>query len=233
MKSYRSTRGPFAEGVFYTDTDIENICCDELRKVGLLPSAPAAVRVDRFIEKRFKVTPRYEDLPDGVLGLTRFGPQGVEEVVIANSLEDFGSLAAERRIRSTLAHEGGHGLLHTHLFAIASDRPVFADYAEPQKPKVLCREGSDGTFAGAYHGKWWEYQANRAIGALLLPKVLVEQALGEFLIETGNLGLLTFDVSRREDASQALAVIFDVNAAVARIRIDQLYQGGGPAQLLL
>src|SRR5579862_1586261 len=109
MRIYRTTEGPFAEAVYYTDADIENLCCDELRNVGLLPSTPEPVRVDRFIEKRFKVTPGYENLPDGILGLTKFGPRGVEEVVIANSIEEFGSVAAERRIRSTLAHECGHG----------------------------------------------------------------------------------------------------------------------------
>jgi hypothetical protein len=233
MKSYRTSHGPFAEGVFYTDSDIETICLDELSKVGLLPIAPQRVRIDRFIEKRFNVVPSYEDLPEGVLGLTRFGSAGVEEVVIARSLDRDSSTSAERRIRSTLAHEGGHGLLHSHLFALSADRQIFADYTEPLKPRVLCRDGSDGTMAGSYKGQWWEFQANRTIGGLLLPKSLVAIALEEFMVEAGNLGLRCFDFSQRQEASRVLAEVFDVNAAVAHIRIDQLFQASSAGQLTL
>jgi hypothetical protein len=101
------------EWPFYEDREIEAICTDALREVGLLPTRPEAVRIDRFIEKRFGVVPTYEDLPDGVQGLTRFSQKGVREVVVAKALDDDSSTIAERRIRTTLAHEGGHCLLHT------------------------------------------------------------------------------------------------------------------------
>jgi hypothetical protein len=225
MKTYRATSGPLPERVYYPDADIENICSEELQKVGLLPTRPEPVRIERFIEKRFNIVPSYDDLPDGVLGLSKFGARGAEEVIIARWLDDDTSVSAERRIRSTLAHEAGHCLLHGHLFALSSERQLFGDYSEPKRPKILCREGSDGSMT-AYDGKWWEYHANRTIGGLLLPKHLVQTALEKFLIETGSLGLKTFDFSRREEAAREMATVFDVNPAVARIRIDQLYKGG-------
>jgi hypothetical protein len=231
MKSYRATSGPLPERVYYPDADMEQICLEELQKVGLLPASPGSIRIDRFIEKRFGVVPSYDDLPQGVMGLTRFGSRGVEEVVVARSLDGDSSTSAERRIRSTLAHEGGHGLLHAHLFALSPGRPMFGDYTEPEKPKVLCREGSDGSVT-SYNRQWWEYQANRMIGGLLLPKPLVETAIEGFLIETGSLGLMVFDFSRREQAAREIAQIFDVNPAVARIRIDQIYKGGVADQQL-
>ena len=55
MKSFRVTAGPFQEGVYYPDEDIENICNDELFRVGLLPKELKPIRIDRFIEKRFGV----------------------------------------------------------------------------------------------------------------------------------------------------------------------------------
>jgi len=119
MKNLRAKSGPFSERIYYPDQEIESICSDELAKVGLLPAEPSPIRIDRFIEKRFQVTPSYEDLVDGVLGLTRFGSRGVHEVVISKVLETERTQVAERRIRSTLAHEAGHGLLHAH--------PVCAD----------------------------------------------------------------------------------------------------------
>jgi len=46
MKTLRTSRGPFSERPFFTDSEIENICLDELRKSSLLPSRPGAVRVE-------------------------------------------------------------------------------------------------------------------------------------------------------------------------------------------
>src|SRR5437660_1022719 len=141
MKTFRSKKGPFAKQPYYTDAEIETTCLDELRKVGLLPAQPEPTRIDRFIEKRFGVTPSYEDLGEGILGFTKFGPKGVQEVIVARALEDEGTKPAERRIRSTLAHEAGHGLLHAHLFVLERQtEPLFGDFSDPSAPTVLCRD---------------------------------------------------------------------------------------------
>lgn len=57
------------------------------------PSTPGPIRIDRFIEKRFNVVHSYEDLGEGILGLTKFGPSGVKAIMVARSLEEDGSLA--------------------------------------------------------------------------------------------------------------------------------------------
>jgi hypothetical protein len=229
MKTYRATSGPLAERLYLESSEIEKICRDELQGTGLLPSKPEPIRIDRFIEKRFGVTHSYEDLPEAVLGFTRFGPKGVEAVIVSTKLEEGDSAVAERRVRSTLAHEGGHGLLHAHLFGLSSGRQMFADYAETDKPKVLCREGA--TVKG-YKGHWWEHQANRAIGSLLLPKSLVEIACEGFMRKDGKMGLKTFDFSKSQAAIVSLAAIFNVNPAVAKIRISEIY-GDPTSQLSL
>jgi hypothetical protein len=76
MKPFRA--GQTYKAPYFTPSQIDNMCCDELRGVGLLPSSPDPIRIDRFIEKRFNVSPQYEDLPPGVLGFTRFGKNGVK-----------------------------------------------------------------------------------------------------------------------------------------------------------
>jgi hypothetical protein len=230
MKTLRTSKGPFSERPYYKDQEIENICGDALREVGLFPSRPEPVRIDRFIEKRFGVVPSYEDLPEGVLGLTRFGNNGVQAVVVAKALDSDSSAAAERRIRTTLAHEGGHGLLHTHLFALATaSQNLFGDFSEPTKPKVLCRDEA----ATAYSGQWWEFQANMAMAHLLMPRLLVETAMEEFLVPVGNFGGRRLSPERREIAIAALAQTFDVNGIVARFRVDALYPGKEDGQLAL
>lgn len=118
MIIYRAKSGPFSEQPFYKIEEVENLCTGELSKVGLLPPTPSPVRIEQFIEKRFKISPVYEELPEGVLGLIEFGPNGVRRIAVSKSLSEDGSKSAERRINTTLAHEAGHGLLHAHLFVL-------------------------------------------------------------------------------------------------------------------
>src|SRR3546814_2572699 len=139
MRTFRTNRGPFAARPFYKPTEIDRICGESLKAAGLMPDAPEAIRIDRFVEKHFKVSPRYEALPDGVLGFTAFGPTGVTAIVITTALDDEGGSVSERRIRTTLAHEAGHGLLHTHLFALGEKPPkLFEDGHD--RPEIMCRD---------------------------------------------------------------------------------------------
>jgi hypothetical protein len=226
MRTYRTNAGPFAERSFYPDADVESICIDELSKLGLLPSQPEAIRIDRFIEKRF-VTPSYEDLGEGILGLTRFSKNGVSAVVVSSRLDAEGGKVSERRIRTTLGHEGGHGLLHTHLFVLGSEKKsLFGDFSDPSKPKVMCRDDH-------YSGQWWEVQANMAMGSLLMPRHLVEIAIEPYLTEQGLMGIKTLMSNDKWRAERELAEVFDVNPAVVRIRIVQLYPAVNSGQLTL
>jgi hypothetical protein len=233
MRNIRSGSGPFIERPHFQLREIEEICTSELQKAELYPSAPQAIRIDRFIEKRFGITPRYETLPEGVLGFTRFGKNGVEDIVVASVLDEGGTKVSERRLRSTLAHEGGHGLLHEYLFLLGEKpKSLFDDH--DHTPRILCRDVVDGTrIKQGYNGHWWEFQANRAIGGLLMPRLLVEQAIEEFCGETGSLGHRTLSADKREVAIQALSTTFDVNPVVARIRLEEVFPRKNDAQLLL
>lgn len=206
------------------------MCADELAKVGLLPTTPAPIRIDRFIEKRFGQPHAYEDLPTGILGLTRFGAHGVQQVVLSASLEDDRSRPSERRVRTTLAHETGHCLLHTPLFALDQTRPLFGDWSEGRAPKILCR--GEVTEPGSNTAPW-EYQANMVMAAILLPACLVDVAVTPFLTPCGQLGLPKLLDPNRQTAIRALADLFDVNPVVVRIRLSQMFPVGASGQLTL
>lgn len=228
--------GGIARRPCYKDDEIERIAETELDRVGLLPSSPQAIRIERFVEKRFNIGGvQYEALPPGVLGYTRFGPNGVESIVVARQLTEEETRVAERRINTTLAHEAGHGLLHAHLFVL--DRfsdSLFGDEDDVTSDRILCRDDVD--LVGrrrTYDGRWWEYQANRMIGALLLPRTLVRVALEPFLVPTGNLGLPMLPSERSRDAVRMLSDIFDVNPVVVEIRVQQLFGSAGSSQLVL
>jgi hypothetical protein len=230
MKTYRVTRGPFGEQPYYEKEDIEGICSGELRKVGLLPSQPEPIRIERFIEKRFRAHPIYEELPPGVLGFTVFDQNGVKEVVISRDLVETNDKVAERRVNTTLAHEAGHALLHAHLFAFEHQPSLFGNDPDMLGPKILCREEAvQGTRAykqNRYNGKWWEHQANLTIGSLLLPCSLVQIALNSLLIERGDIGSKVLIPERREEAKRMLVELFEVNLVVAKIRMDDLFPAG-------
>ncbi len=222
MKPSRS--GPYSKQPYFTPRQIDQICCDELRKEGLFPVSPEPIRIDRFIEKRFRVWPQYEDLPDGVLGFTRFGKNGVKAVVISAALDAEGGKVAERRVRTTLAHEVGHGLLHARLFALNEIPLHLFDKDSHTGDQILCRDvQGDNRKSGRYDGRWWEFQANRAMAGLLCPRELVQQAIKPFLLPAGLLGVEVLDESKRDASARALADIFDVNPVVARIRINEIF----------
>jgi len=222
MKPFRS--GPSSKQPYFTPSQIDQICCDELRNESLLPNSPEAIRIDRFIEKRFRVSPQYEELPAGVLGFTRFGKNGVKAVVISSALDAEGGKVSERRVRTTMAHEAGHGLLHAHLFALDEIPLHLFDKDSHSADQILCRDvQGDEQKARRYDGRWWEVQANRAMGGLLCPRPLVHEAIKPYLSPAGLLGVEVLQESRREESVRALAEIFDVNPIVTRIRINDLF----------
>jgi hypothetical protein len=233
MKTIRTRSGPFAERPHFKLGEIEEACSSALQKVGLYPSVPEPIRVDRFIEKRFNVTPRYEMLPDGVLGFTKFGKGTVAEIVVSRALDEGGTKASERRLRSTLAHEAGHGLLHAYLFALGEKpKSLFDDH--DHTPRILCREVADGAnLRAGYNGHWSEFQANRAIGGLLMPRPLVERAVAEFCVEVGTLGARALAPEKRDTAIRSLSDTFNVNPIVARIRLEEIFPAKNDGQLSL
>lgn len=185
MNTYKAKSGIFDERVWYKPSEMEKICLNALRSVDLLSSSPSPTRIDRFIKKKFNIDAEYEDLPNGVLGFTEFGKKGVESIVIAKALDLDQKIQSYRRVNTTMAHEAGHGLFHAHLF-IDKGKGLFSELQE--KPKVMCRDELTNAIINGrntYDGKWWEYQANVAIGALLLPRPLAEQIIEPFTIIEG------------------------------------------------
>lgn len=222
MRSVKRSRR--TEQPFFTDSELDRIAVEELMRVDLLPSKPEPIRIERFVEKRFGLARVcYEELPANVLGYTQFSSNGVEAVYVSRALSEEGTRVAERRINSTLAHEAGHGLLHGYLFALDSfPTGLFENDTDVTPRRILCRDGVTGAKRPSYDGRWWEYQANRMIGALLLPKPLALAALKAHLLPAGQLGAPTLPDNLRGKAARELADLFDVNTPVAEIRLATL-----------
>ena len=219
MRKVPTPSGQFPFQLYFEDLgEIDEICLEALKRQSLLPSKPAPIRIERFVEKEFKTALRYEDLGPDNLGCTIFNSSGaVEAILVSRSLEEQNTTPARRRVRSTVAHEAGHGLLHGSLFI---DSP---DLGENQR-RILCRsEDILGETQRSYRGRWWEFQANQAIGSLLLPRLLVNGLLDQSGIEPDSSGNRTLSPVQRESLAKKAAVIFDVNPIVVRIRLDSLF----------
>lgn len=230
MKTFRRSAGAFSEQPFFSLDEIEQTCRRELMDTGLYPSTPEPIRIDRFIEKRFGVVPDFGgDLPRGVLGLTVFGSKGVEQVVVSRALDEEGSRPAERRIRSTLAHEAGHGLFHAYLFVLEEHPSMLP--REQGSPRILCRDVPDAVASKRYRGPPHEFQANRAIGGLLLPRPLVGLVAEPFIVRQGPFGRPELAGDRRDRLVREVAEVFNVNPIVASIRIDEMFAKEDAAQI--
>ncbi|MCU0222784.1 MAG: ImmA/IrrE family metallo-endopeptidase [Acidobacteria bacterium] len=227
MRTRYRPGGQFKETPFYSKEEFERLSEDALREVGLYPSSPEPIRIERFIEKKFRVTPDFVDyLPAEVLGATVFGKEGVAAVLVSRTLAEEATESSERRVRTTLAHEGGHGLCQGHLIALEEvEQGSFGDWADPTRPRVLCRAGSVGPGDGQrkYHGAWAEYQANQVMSCLLLPRKLVREAAAEFVVPVGSMGLETVAAGKRDLAARELARVFDVNKVVVTYRLEALF----------
>jgi hypothetical protein len=230
MNRWRSRESPFGYILRFDPKEIDDICEDALSGVNLLPPKPGPVRVDRFIEKHFSIVVDYVDLEEGFLGFTQFSKAGkVLRIAVSRLLSHDSGKIGERRERSTIAHEAGHGLLHAQLFMdddemlLSVKQHLDAEPKTEKRLKILCRAteigGVDGTPKKSQ--PWWEWQANRAIGGLLLPRNLTRIFVEPYL-SVSKVGLPELTHSR-DQAIRATAETFEVNPIVARIRLQELF----------
>jgi Zn-dependent peptidase ImmA (M78 family) len=216
--------GPFPRSIFIPDARIERTCTDALIASGLLPSEPSPIRIDRFIEKQFTVEVGYIDLKKrfgvGVMGACQFSRVGqVHQIFVDLAIGEDDSQLGERRHRSTLAHEAGHGLLHGELFAekfradeeVASFGILNADDCESVFAEGFSCRGL-GDPGGGRKNEWWEIQANKAMAALLLPKNLVVTHMRSFLNTPAKPTL--------RETCGSVADVFNVSVTMARYRIE-------------
>jgi hypothetical protein len=216
--------GPFAQVIFLKRDEVDKMCEDALRQAKLLPADPSPIQIENFIEIHLGSRLDFgTDLGPDVLGFTFFSSKGKPEVIGVSPTLEEGTKASERRIRATLAHEAGHGLLHPILFMEdGGQRELVNTNVDLTRHRILCRK-SDINPAGKYDGRWWEFQANCAVGGFLLPRRLVAKCVAGLTKTAGRLGGQTLDRPNRAVAENLVAETFDINPIVARIRLAALF----------
>jgi IrrE N-terminal-like domain len=222
MRFYTSRDG--IASVWYDDAEIEQIVDEELTRAGIRPTPAAPVTdLERFIESHLSVElDQYAELPDGVLGLTRFTAHANPSIHISAALTqaaDAGATAAGRgRWRATLAHEASHVLLHKYLFD-----PELIQSELPGLSGQLSRTGDFRCLNRDLEPRSRnprEVQANKGMAALLMPRDVFRRAA--FRRIDPQAGELTVGSAPAARLAAEMAVVFDVSKQAAAIRLETM-----------
>jgi hypothetical protein len=204
--------------VYYEEADIDSMMEDELLRAGRRhKDRGTPVDVDAFIENHLHISPEYVTLPDGVQGASQFSPNGKVAMKICAELSEkaaAGEPGSNHLIRTTLAHEAAHVLMHRQLFLKQSES-LFGGEASNQ---TLCR---DVRPVSGYTGEWWEWQANRGMGALLLPRREVLPFVNSHM------------TARDDSVVREVAERFEVSTQVVQYRFVQLGAPANTAQMTM
>jgi len=203
---------------------------DEAReRVGRsLFSEGSGIDLEALLEQAFEVVPDYVELPEGIMGKTHFHGDGRFDVFISRKLSDAAEQDAtsRRRLRSTMAHECAHIVMHGHLhMRDLATKPMFPGL-KTDDPKVLCREELTDSFkqgGPGYDGQWWEYQANQGMACLLLPK---QETIARVEREIQSRGFKSpkevIRNRRMDDVVREIMRVFDVSMSVTTYRFQEL-----------
>jgi len=228
MSSAASGAGPFPRRIFIPDQHIERLSRETLESVGLLPESPQPIRIDRFIYLQFGFEEEYTELPAHIMGCAKFTKRGLCRIMVNRDLAEVPDAVSHRRVRSTLAHEAGHGLLHNDLFIEKLTQEDCGQLfgGEAEACDSVTKEGFACRAEVGIHEvrpfEWWEYQANLAMSCLLLPWHLVTAAAKErfdaVLDGPGDMD------SRIVRAEKEIAEVFDVNRQMVAIRLGKWWK---------
>ena len=225
MNAGNNGAGPFCRRLYLHTNLIERVCCDSLASAGLLPECPAPVRIDRFIYQHFGFEEEYESLPGEIMGCAKFTRSGLRRIIINRNLAEQEDTVSRLRVRSTLAHEAGHGLFHTDLFVEKLERDLTTQLFD-EGTGVFDSVAAEGFMCRAEAGidnvprfEWWEHQANLAMASLLLPLHLVVEAARTLLPQVLS-GVGSFEL-RVASAERDLAALFNVSRRMVSIRLGK------------
>lgn len=225
MSSGSHAAGPFCRRLYLHENHIERISREALASVELLPENPGPVRIERFIYLAFGFEEEYETLPSNIMGCAKFTRNGLRRIIVNRDLAEQDDPVSRLRVRSTLAHEAGHGIFHNQLFIEKLERDAMTrllDDGEGLFDSVsaegfMCRAEAGMTEVPKF--EWWEYQANLAMAALLLPLHLVVEAARGHLPKVLS-GTGAFE-TRVAAAEREIASLFAVSRKMVSIRLGK------------
>jgi len=220
--------GRFRCRPYYQPDEIDALCEDRIERFlrarhGMVQYPVSTDDLTLLIEQEASDLDLYADLSDldagrHVEGVTTFYWHRRPTVRIAQTL----SLDAHRepRLRTTLAHELGHVLLHDFAHHDACDGLPPMDESDAEGPAIY-----SPTMVAPGRVDWMEWQASYASGALLMPCTAVQQALVPSTGHHDTSSPMAGGLGRAIDIVQGRFMVSD---AAALVRLRQL--GYAPAR---
>lgn len=228
MKTWYDAASPWKKRIRFEDREFARMMDDLRERACQFTHEPGrGIDIDLVLLKGLGIEPDYVPLPDGVMGRTLFRADGSASVEVSRELLELAEQDSvqRRRLRSTLAHECGHVACHSllHLKDIETGDlfPAAGNSVTAEVPSVLCRQIA--VDQPGYQGEWWEYQANRCMAELLLPRRLFEKELATALNACSYSSIE--DAARERDSgaiTTALADEFDVSLTMVIYRLQEL-----------
>lgn len=222
MSTRPDPKSPWGVRIWIPDSDFD-LKMDAARALvsGNLFEPGRGVDVDSLLMRAYQVNPDFTDsLSSECLGRTNFLADGRFHVEVSRALADEAvhSRVARRRLRSTLAHECAHIVLHSVMHPVWAGPALFEEMTV-RAPVVMCREPR----VDATGIEWWELQANRGMGSLLMPRAIVKEQLGSWLENNALASVSAALAARKGEALvRGLADVFDVNLPVVVYRLQEL-----------
>ena len=205
MRWLRDATGRFPRRPHYDEAELEAVCADLLLELRQLrhPSdtAVSADDLSVLIEHHGADLDLFADLPAEFDGVTEFSRDARPRVGVAERLASHAR--SEHRLRTTLAHELAHVVLHNFIWWFTQG----PDPSVPFDPAAL----SPRCALRARAVDWMEWQANYCAGALLVPASELDAS-----------GPVWERSTRGRALVRATQARFDVSAQVATIRLRQL-----------
>ena len=225
MRWVRDGTGRFRWRPFLDASEIDVLCERRVRRFlfdryGDVAYPLATDDLTRLIEQDtddldlFADLSAFRDENTVVEGVTTFIPGRRPRIQIAWQLAE--DVRQEARLRTTLAHELGHVLLHDFV-GDREDTPRPRQSDDPDiTSSTQCMPWAIGTGGRV---DWMEWQANYACGALLMPRTAVQQALVSSTERHDTPGPMAGGLGRTIDIMQGHFMVSD---AAALVRLRQL-----------
>jgi hypothetical protein len=198
----RDASGRFPRRPHYEPSELDSVCAELLSQLRHIRSATSeALSTDDLtvlLEQHASDLDLYADLPPDLDGVTDFARGTRPRVRVAARLSAHARYA--HRLRTTLAHELAHVVLHNFIW--------WFDPGVPFDPAAL----SPRCALRAHANDWMEWQANYCAGALLMPASAFSSAAEPVWERSSRGRALIREIQQR----------FEVSAQAATIRLRQL-----------
>ena len=206
-----------AEDVLFASSDIlgQNIQYP-------IPTDKLTVIIERYVDDLDLYADLEKEYGDkNIEGVTIFLPFKKPVVRISEKLQKF--KFKENRLRTTLAHELGHVIIHNPLWQREFSKLQLPFDTTEKRIQICKRKTLFSKDEPNYeHYDWIEWQANYFGSALLMPKKALHKFYKIFTTERGIRSQISDESSDASDLISMLSQAFQLSNEAVRVRLKQM-----------